>query len=99
MSDDEKKIITLGNGLPKARRNRESRPVTVDEAREWITAGSIAAMKQVYEQLAAESEKNFAELEDVVVDRVLAEIARRSWRGRVKAWWVRRRAAHVVEVP
>lgn len=97
MADEKKpgRIVGPDGRVPKSlrsvqtqRESNDERPATVGECRSWITAGSIAAMKQVYEQMASESERNMTLMEDVVVDRVLAELRRRTIMGRLSLRWV-----------
>ncbi len=100
MSDDNGKGRIVGiDHIPKSRKDRMSRPPTTDEVQKWIAAGSIAAMRNVYEQMAEENVKLFQQLEEICTERVLAEIERRSWRGKVKALWLRLRKQEVVLMP
>jgi hypothetical protein len=94
-----KRIVSLDDHIPKSRRDRMQRSPSTEEVKNWIQAGSITAMKQVYEALASENSRLFAQMEQIAVDRVLAEIERRSWRGRVKALWQRVRKAKPELVP
>jgi hypothetical protein len=91
-------IVGPDGRVPRSQRNRqkqEEQPPTTAQVREWITAGSIAAFKNCYEQLTSETSAHLEKMEEVITQRVLDEVERRSLRGRVQAWWARLRNKHV----
>ena len=84
--DDSKdrRILGLEGRVPKSRQDQkpreEGRSPTAVDVQKWVEAASITAMRNTYEALAAENVKLFAQMEEIAVKRVLAEIEQRSIR-------------------
>lgn len=89
---NEPRILRPDGNIPASLRDREERAnaksPTIAQTREWIVAGVATGAKNIYDQLSAEAEKNMEKMEQIVVDRVLLELERRSWRGRIKLRWL-----------